>query len=163
MGPGESRPGTRARTVSGVGADDRLFEVLEPVGLEPARGFSHGLLAPEGGRLLFVAGQPGVDLGAGGSDGAPGFVEQFDHALHRVLTVVEQAGGRPEHVGRMTVYVTDLDAYLASRSELGDVWREHMGRHYPAMALLEVAGLVDEGAAVEIEATAVLPERPGED
>ena len=146
--------------MSGADAgDDRLFEVLEPVGLEPARGFSHGLLAPEGGRLLLVAGQPGVDPGSpGGSDGPPGFVEQFGRALHRVLTVVEQAGGRPEHVGRMTVYVTDMDAYLASRPELGDVWRRHMGRHYPAMALLEVAGLVDEGAAVEIEATAVLPE-----
>ena len=135
---------------------DGSFRVLEPDELGPARGFSHGMLAPAGGRLLFVAGQT-----AAGPDGAVpvgGFAAQFEGALRKVLAVVEEAGGRPEHVGRMTVYVTDLEAYRAARSELGDRWRRLMGRHYPAMALVAVEGLVDDGALVEIEATAVLAE-----
>lgn len=131
------------------------FRVLEPEELGAARGFNHGLVAPAGGRLLFVAGQTAADPAPGGTEAA--FVDQFEAALRRVLRVVEEAGGRPEHVGRMTVYVTDLAAYRASRSELGEVWRGLMGRHYPAMSLVAVAGLVDEGALVEIEATAVLP------
>lgn len=146
---------------------DGPFGVLEPEGLGPARGFSHGLVAPAGGRLLFVAGQTAAGPGEDGPPAGPatdlsaaGFVDQFEAALRRVLRVVEEAGGRPGHVGRMTVYVTDLAAYRASRSELGDVWRELMGRHYPAMSLVAVAGLVDEGALVEIEATAVLPAGP---
>jgi len=74
-----------------------------------------------------------------------------------VLEVVRAAGGGPEHIGRMTVYVTDRQAYLASRKPLGAVHRRLMGRHYPAMTLVEVRALADEHAAVEIEATAVLP------
>ena len=74
-----------------------------------------------------------------------------------MLAVVRAAGGEPEHIGRMTVFVTDLPAYRGARAELGAVWRARMGRHYPAMALVEVRGLVEPGALVEIEATAVLP------
>ncbi len=146
---------------------DGPFRVLEPEGLGPARGFSHGLIAPAGGRLLFVAGQTAAETGDGGPPTGPdgdlsaaGFADQFEAALRRVLRGVEEAGGRPEHVGRMTVYVTDLAAYRASREELGERWRALMGRHYPAMSLVAVAGLVDEGALVEIEATAVLPSTP---
>lgn len=73
------------------------------------------------------------------------------------MTVVAAAGGGPEHVMRITVFVTDMDVYLASRASLGEVWRRHMGRHYPAMALLGVSRLVDTGAMVEIEVTAALP------
>lgn len=131
------------------------FEVLEPEDLGPARGFSHGLLAPADGQLLFVAGQTAT--GPDGGPPPPGFADQFEAALRRVLRVVEEGGGRPEHVGRMTVYVTDLDAYRAAREELGERWRALMGRHYPAMALVAASGLVDEGATVEIEATAVVP------
>jgi len=132
-----------------------LFEVLNPAALGRPRGFSHGLLAPPGSRLLFVAGQT-----AAGEDGRvhdTAFAAQFDAALGRVLTVVAAGGGRPEHVARMTVFVTDLDAYLASRPALRDLWARRMGGHYPAMALVEVTRLVDAGAVVEIEATAVIP------
>ena len=104
---------------------------------------------PAGGRVLFVAGQTGAGDG--------GMVEQWERALERVVTVVRAAGGAPEDIGRMTVYVTDRAAYLAARRALGEVHRKHMGKHYPAMALVEVRALVDEGALVEIEATAVVP------
>jgi enamine deaminase RidA (YjgF/YER057c/UK114 family) len=84
-------------------------------------------------------------------------VEQWERALDRVVTVVRAAGGSPEDIGRMTVYVTDRAAYLTARRALGEVHRRHMGKHYPAMALVLVQALVDEGALVEIEATAVIP------
>lgn len=131
------------------------FQIINPEPLGVPKGWNNGLLAPVGGQLLFVAGQAGWQSAASGAP--PGFVAQFGLALDRVLAVVRAAGGAPQHVGRMTVYVTDLAAYHASRAALGAVWRERMGRHYPAMALLEVKGLVDRGALVEIEATAVIP------
>jgi enamine deaminase RidA (YjgF/YER057c/UK114 family) len=134
------------------------YEIVNPELLGAPKGFSHGMLAPAGGRVLFVAGQTAL---GGGEDARRivegGFLPQWDRALERVITVIEAAGGRPEHIGRMTVYVTDLDLYRAGLGELGAVWRGRMGRHYPAVALVQVAGLVDEGALVEIEATAVLP------
>ncbi|MGH7543793.1 MAG: RidA family protein, partial [Gemmatimonadota bacterium] len=79
-------------------------------------------------------------------------------ALERVVTVVREAGGEPGHVGRLVIYVTNMDRYLESRKALGEVWREVMGRHYPAMALVEVVRLVDPDTMVEIEAVAVLPD-----
>ena len=129
--------------------------IVNPESLGAPKGWNHGLLAPRDGRLLFVAGQAGWD-GSESTGPAPGFVEQFAHALDKVLTVVRGAGGAPEDVARMTIYVTDLSAYLEGRSLLGEVWRARFGKHYPAMALLEVSGLVDAGALVEIEATAVI-------
>lgn len=138
---------------------DTPFDVLAPEELGPARGFSHGLLAPAEGRTLFVAGQTAAD--PDGPAPPDDFAAQFEAALRRVLRVVAEAGGRPEHVGRMTVFVTDLEAYRAARGQLGDRWRALMGRHYPAMSLVAVAGLVDEGAMVEIEATAVVPDGGG--
>ena len=131
------------------------FEVLNPAALGEPRGWNHGLLAPPGGRLLFVAGQ--TASGPGGRVETPDFAAQFALALDRVLAVVRAAGGEPSHIGRMTIYVTDLAAYRDARSELGAAWRARLGRHYPAMALVEVSGLVDVGAQVEIEATAVVP------
>ena len=131
------------------------FTTVNPPVLGRPRGFSHGLLAPAGSRLLFVAGQTAADADGAVADGS--FVAQFEAALTRVLTVVATAGGRPEHVARMTVFVTDLDAYLEGRKALGDVWRRLMGTHYPAMALVEVKRLVDLEATVEIEATVVIP------
>jgi enamine deaminase RidA (YjgF/YER057c/UK114 family) len=125
------------------------FTPINPPELGAPRGFSHGLLAPGSGRLLFVAGQTAPD--------ERGFVPQFAAALDKTLAVVGAAGGRAEHIGRMTIYVTDLDAYLESRPMLRDPWRERMGNHYPAMALVGVTRLVDPGALVEIEATAVVP------
>jgi enamine deaminase RidA (YjgF/YER057c/UK114 family) len=126
---------------------------VNPAALPPPRGFNHGMLSPAGGRVLFVAGQVAMDAD-GKIDGA--FPEQFARALDNVLAVVHEAGGPAEQIGRMTVYVTDLAAYRAARRELGEIWKRRFHRHYPAMALLEVKALVDEGALVEIEATAVL-------
>jgi enamine deaminase RidA (YjgF/YER057c/UK114 family) len=130
------------------------FEVINPESLGAPKGWNHGILAPREGRVLFIAGQAGWMPGQPGPP--PGFVDQFAHALDRVLAVVRAAGGRPEDVARLTVYVLDLERYRASLKPLGQAWRERMGKHYPAMALLEVKGLVDEGALVEMEATAVL-------
>lgn len=113
------------------------------------------MIAPEGARLLLVAGQTASE--ASGVVPPRSFVEQFGQVLVNVLTVVREAGGGPESIGRMTVYVTDMPTYRASLKELGAVWREHMGRHYPAMALVAVTALVDENALVEIEATAAVP------
>ena len=127
---------------------------MNPASLGAPRGFSHGLLADTGGRLLFVAGQ----TAAGAADLAGmGFVEQWTRALEKVLAVVREAGGSARHIGRLTVYVTDLESYHANLRPLGEAYRNLMGGHYPAMALLQVRGLVDPGAVVEIEATAILP------
>ena len=125
------------------------FDIINPSPLGRPSGWNHGMRGPAGGRVLFVAGQTAA--------GAAGIVEQWERALERVVTVVRAAGGAPEDIGRMTVYVTDRTAYLAARRALGDVHRRHMGTHYPAMALVEVKALVDDGALVEIEATAVIP------
>jgi enamine deaminase RidA (YjgF/YER057c/UK114 family) len=133
----------------------RSFAVINPPELGPPRGFVHGLLTPSGGRLLFVSGQTAA--GADGRVTTDAFPQQFDVALARVLSVVRAAGGTPEHVTRMTVYVTTMEGYRESRRALGDVWRRQMGTHYPAMALVQVVTLVDQGALVEIEANAVLP------
>lgn len=125
------------------------FHVVNPGALGRPSGWNHGMLAPAGGRVLFVAGQTAPER--------PGLVEQWAGALGRVLEVVRAAGGGPEHIGRMTVYVTDRRAYLASLGSLGEVHRRLMERHYPAMVLVEVRALVDANAVVEIDATAVLP------
>jgi len=129
--------------------------VVNPPELGAPRGFAHGVLAPAGGRLLFVAGQTAADRD--GRMTADSFAAQFEIALARVLAVVRAAGGHPEHLTRMTMYVTSIEDYRASRRTLRDVWGRHMGAHYPAMAVVQVMGLVDEGAGVEIEADAVLP------
>jgi len=131
------------------------FEAINPRALGRPRGFAHGIIAPGGGRLLFVAGQTAID--ADGRITADAFVEQFERALERVLAVVREAGGWPDQIARMTVYVTNMDEYRESRPALREVWRRQMGSHYPAMALVAVTALVDAGARVEIEATAVLP------
>ncbi|MGH7723999.1 MAG: RidA family protein [Candidatus Eiseniibacteriota bacterium] len=132
------------------------FRTVNPESLGAPKGFSHGVLASGRGRLLFVAGQPGWDASAGAASAAPEFAEQFALALDRVLAVVRTAGGSANDVARLTVYVVDLEAYRAARPKLADAWRQRFGTYYPAMALLEVKGLVDAGALVEIEATAVL-------
>jgi enamine deaminase RidA (YjgF/YER057c/UK114 family) len=131
------------------------FERIDPTELGTPRGYTNGMLAPPGGRVLFVAGQDAAD-----PDGVvtePDFVRQFSIALGKALTVVRAAGGGPESIGRLTIYVTDMDEYRASRRALGPTWHAVMGRHFPAMALVQVQALVDPAARVEIEATAVLP------
>ena len=126
------------------------FRIVNPDALGRPSGWNHGMWAPAGGRVLFVAGQTAPERGGG-------LVEQWAGALERVLEVVRAAGGGPEHIGRMTVYVVDRHTYLANLKPLGEVHRRLMGRHYPATSLVEVRALVEANAAVEIEATAVLP------
>ena len=139
------------------------FEHVDPAELGPPRGWTNGMLAPAHGRVLFVAGQDAAT--SEGEVPTDDFVEQFDLALGKALAVVRAAGGDATSIGRMTVFVTDLDAYRAARKPLGEVWRRRMGRHYPAMSLVEVTRLVDPRGRVEIEATAVLadpaPEEAG--
>ena len=129
---------------------------IEPEGWRAPRGYANGVLVEGAGRLLFVAGQIAWDAEqrlVGGDD----LAAQFAQALRNVVAVVRAAGGGPEHLARMTVYVTDKRRYLAATKAIGALWREVVGRHYPAMALVEVAGLLEDGALVEIEATAALP------
>lgn len=134
------------------------FSFINPESLGPARGYSNGVLTPAGGSLLFVAGQVGWDERQ--RIVSADFVAQFDRALANVLAVVEAAGGRPEQVARLVIYVTDKREYLAARSALGDCYRARMNRHFPAMALVEVSSLLEDEAKVEIEAIAVI-ERTG--
>lgn len=138
--------------------DDMSFDAVNPPALGAPRGWTHGLLAPSGGRVLLVAGQDAAEP-EGGVD-TDDFVEQFARALQKAILVVRQAGGRPQDIGRLTIYVTDMDEYRQARPALKGPYRALMGRHFPAMALVQVAGLVDPRARVEIEATAVLPPLP---
>jgi NAD(P)-dependent dehydrogenase (short-subunit alcohol dehydrogenase family)/enamine deaminase RidA (YjgF/YER057c/UK114 family) len=130
------------------------FAVINPEELGAPRGWNNGLLARGSGRALFIAGQTARD--ASGRVAAADFVTQFDRALGNVLAVLREAGGGPADVGRFTIYVTDVAEYRGSLEPLGKVYRNRMGRHYPAMALVEVAALVDPQAKVEIEATALV-------
>ena len=117
------------------------------------KGYANGVVGQ--GRVLFVAGQIGWD--ASGRFVGPSLVEQFGQALANVVAVVRAAGGGPEHVASMTVYVTDIDAYRGGLRELGAAWRAHMGKVFPAMALVAVTALVEREAVVEIQAHAILP------
>lgn len=131
------------------------FEMINPESLGAARGYNNGVLTPAGCRTLYVAGQTARDGAGVIVDG--GMVAQWAQALANVLAVVRQAGGDASSIARMTVFVTDRAAYLDNRQPLGAAWRDAMGRHFPAMSVLVVTALVDDGAMVEIEATAVLP------
>jgi enamine deaminase RidA (YjgF/YER057c/UK114 family) len=126
--------------------------VVNPESLAAPRGYSHGMKGT--GELVFVAGQVGWTRE--GHVVSPDFLSQFQRALENVLDVVWAAGGRPSDVARMVVYVTDKAEYAARAREIGALWRERMGRHYPAMVLVEVKSLLDPEAKVEIEAMAVL-------
>lgn len=131
------------------------MKAIQPPDWPRPRGYANGLLtAGEGERLLFVAGQIGWVNEQFTTDD---LAEQFGLALDNVLAVVRAAGGEPSSIARMTVYVTDLDAYRTSLRRIGELWRQKIGKHYPVMALVGVAGLVERQAKVEIEATAVLP------
>ena len=131
------------------------WQVVNPPEWAEPSGFNHGMLAPAGARLLLVAGQAPTD--ASGAVITGDFVAQFECALRNVITVVTTAGGGAADLGRLTIYVKDVAAYRAARPALAGVWRDLLGRHYPAVALVEVRDLVDEGAMVEMEATAAIP------
>jgi enamine deaminase RidA (YjgF/YER057c/UK114 family) len=132
-----------------------ILETVQPAGWAAPKGYSNGVLV-RGGATLHVAGQIAWDaeqrlVGAGD------FAAQFHQALLNVRAVVEAAGGRAEHIARLVIYVTDKRLYLGALKEVGAAYRAVLGRHYPAMALLQVADLLETGALVEIEATAALP------
>ena len=127
-------------------------ELLQPPGWARPRGYANGIAAQ--GRLVFVAGQIGWD--AEQRFVSDGFAAQARQALANVVAVLACAGARPEHVVRMTWYVTSRDEYNASLAEIGAAWRELIGRNFPAMSVVVVAGLLEPRAKVEIEATAVV-------
>lgn len=129
------------------------FRVVNPEELGRPSGWNHGMLSSSGGRVLFVAGQTASDA-SGRVEGD--FVAQFGRALEKLVAVVREAGGEPRDIGRLTIYVSNMDTYLESRKPLGEAYRAVMGQHYPAMALVEVSRLVEPDTMVEIEATAVL-------
>ena len=129
------------------------FETLQPKGWTSPQGYANGIAAE--GRLVFIAGQIGWDAEA--RIVSDDFVAQAEQALKNIVTVLAEAGGAPHHLTRLTWYITDKAAYIARRKEVGDAYRRVIGKHFPAMALLVVAGLLEEGAQVEIEATAVVP------
>ena len=130
------------------------MQILHPPGWAAAKGYANGVAAS--GRLVFVGGQIGWD--AAQRRVAPDFVAQARQALANIVAVLAEAGGGPEHLVRLTWYVVDRREYVASWPALGAVYREQVGRHFPAMTAVEVAGLVEAGARVEIEATAVIPD-----
>ncbi len=129
------------------------MRTLLPEGWKPPIGYANGIEAE--GRIVFVAGQVGWN--AQQEFASADIVPQFDQALRNVLAVLAEAGGRPEHVCRITAFCCDRPAYLAARAELGRIWRTHMGRHYPAMSMIFVSDLLDHPARIELEATAVVP------
>ncbi len=130
------------------------WQVLQPAGWARPRGYANGVAAR--GRMVFVAGQIGWNP-EGRLVGAD-FLAQARQALTNVVAVLAEAGGRPEHLARMTWYVADKREYLEQARELGRVYREIIGPHYPAMTAVQVADFVEDGARVEIEATAVIPD-----
>jgi enamine deaminase RidA (YjgF/YER057c/UK114 family) len=130
------------------------MRILQPEGWGAPRGYSNGIEAQ--GRLVFVAGQIGWNPQTCAFE-TDDFVGQVGQALRNVLAVLQEAGAGPQHLTRMTWYVTDRAAYMADTRALGRVWRDTFGRYYPAMTLVIVAGLLEERAKVEIEATAVVP------
>jgi enamine deaminase RidA (YjgF/YER057c/UK114 family) len=126
--------------------------VVQPPGWPVPRGYSNGIAGS--GRVVMVGGQIGWDEQGRFPEG---FVAQVAQALRNVLAVVRAAGGRPEHVARLTWYVVDIEEYRGALPALGAVYRDTFGRWYPAMTLVQVTALVEREARVEIEATAILP------
>jgi len=127
---------------------------LQPPDWPRPRGYANGVAVPAGGTLVFVAGQ--IGWAPDGTFPSADLVGQVRTALENVLAVLAEAGGRPEHIVRMTWYVTDRADYLASAAEIGEVYRSVMGRVYPAMSAVEVSALMEAEAKVEIEVTAVV-------
>jgi enamine deaminase RidA (YjgF/YER057c/UK114 family) len=127
--------------------------LINPGTLAPPRGYSHAVVA-SAGTAVYVAGQTGH-----GADGSipEDFVEQFERACANVVEALREAGGRPEHLVQLLIFVTDLGEYRSRRSEIGEAYRSHFGTHYPAMALLGTTELVDPAAHVELVGTAVVP------
>jgi enamine deaminase RidA (YjgF/YER057c/UK114 family) len=131
------------------------MKILQPPGWARPRGFSNGI-AVRGGTTVYIAGQIGW-LGDGRWE-ATGFAGQFRQALMNIVAVLAEAGGRPEHLVRMTWYVIDKREYLAALKDIGAAYREVIGKHFPTMAVVQVGALVEDAARLEIEAVAVVPD-----
>jgi len=131
-----------------------MMKILQPPGWAKPKGFANGI-AVKGGTTVYVAGQVGFNENNVLEDKT--FAGQFRQTLKNTLAVLAEAGAKPEHVVRMTWYVTDKREYLGALKEVGAAWRELMGRHYPAMAVVQVGALVEDAAKIEIETTAVVP------
>ncbi len=129
-----------------------MTRVLQPKGWPRPKGYSNGIVAE--GRMVFVAGQIGWDESQ--SFRSDDLAEQVRQTLQNTLAVLAEAGAGPEHVVRMTWYITDKRDYLAHSKEIGAVYRALMGQHYPAMAMVEVSALMEDRAKVEIETTAIV-------
>ena len=129
------------------------MKTLLPEGWPRPKGYANGIETD--GRIVFVAGQIGWT--PEGKFEATTLPAQFAQTLDNTLAVLREANAGPEHVARMTWYITDKRAYLASLAEIGAIWREKMGRNYPAMAVVEVKALIEDAALIEIETTAVVP------
>jgi enamine deaminase RidA (YjgF/YER057c/UK114 family) len=134
-------------------SDRSKFDVVNPPELGAPRGYSNGMSA-QPGRMLFVAGQIGCDKDM--RTVSDRFCEQFEQALSNIMTVVRAAGGEASDIGRLTIYVTDKQEYINEIKEVGAAYRRQFGKHFPAMALIEVKSLLEPSAKVEIEATAVI-------
>jgi enamine deaminase RidA (YjgF/YER057c/UK114 family) len=130
-----------------------MIQILQPPGWARAKGFSNGIAAT--GKLVFIAGQIGWT--GEGKWQARDFAGQFRQALKNILEVLAEAKGKPEHIVRLTWYVLDKQEYLNSLKAVGEAYRDLMGKHYPTMAVVQVSGLVENEARLEIEATAVIP------
>ena len=130
------------------------FILINPESLGAPHGYSNGVLTEAGGRLLFIAGQIAWDRQQ--QIVSADLVEQFDRALANVIAVVTEAGGQPEQIARLIIYVTDKNEYKRRMKEIGERYRARMGKHFPAMVLVEVAGLLEDGARIEIEGIAIL-------
>lgn len=130
------------------------MKVLHPEGWPRPKGYANGISAS--GRMIFTAGVVGWNENEHFESAS--LTGQFEQALRNILAILEEDGAGPEHIVRMTCYVTDRDTYIREAPQIGWVWKEVLGRHYPAMALVEVNRLVEEKALIEIEATAVVPE-----
>jgi enamine deaminase RidA (YjgF/YER057c/UK114 family) len=131
---------------------------VNPPGWPQPKGYANGITGR--GRLVFVAGQIGWNEAQ--IFATDDFVGQLEQALRNTVAVLAAAGARPEHVARMTWYVTDKREYLASLPAIGRAWREILGRHFPAMALVQVVALIEDRAKIEIETTALVPDESGE-
>src|ERR1044071_2338143 len=131
------------------------FTFINPDSLGAPSGYSHGLVAEATGKLLFIAGQIAWDQKQ--KIVSEDFVEQFDRALANVVTVLSAAGGKPEHIVRLIIYVTDKIEYRERTREVGERYRKHLGKHFHAMVLVKATGLLDSDAKVDNEGGAVLP------
>jgi enamine deaminase RidA (YjgF/YER057c/UK114 family) len=131
-----------------------MMQILQPPGWAKPKGYSNGI-AVKGGTTVYVSGQ--VAFNEKGVFEEKTFSGQFRQVLKNTLAILAEAGGKPEHIVRMTWYILDKEEYLAEVKEVGAAYRELMGRHYPTMAVVQVSGLVESEARLEIESTAVLP------